>query len=265
MAVSLGYSGLLNSAFPRIGQYEASTGRRINKQVVQGLLQADLDKAKQFAMAEDTRNRQMGLEQQRIDIMKQQQTDAQFANKMAGYGQLAQLPIAYGAAKQAGFIPKGFDITSPSTWGGSSAPPAVAGGTSTAPLLANTAQGAIGAAGTTAGAQVPLMMQAAQNAAPVAPSLTAGLSGIEYGGGLGASSAAGEGLLGMLGAVALPAGIGALGMGLLSKPVAKMLGTHEKTTKDVMSIGGGAAVGFAVGGPIGGIIGGALGALGSIF
>lgn len=264
MAVTPGYSGLLNAAFPRISQYEASTGRRIRPQVVQGLLQADLDKAKQFAMEENIRNQQLSMQQQQLDIQKQQVADQNRAAMVGGAGQLAQLPLAYSAGKNLGWwgTPKPGVVQSTNA-----VPYANATTTSPALLSQGTAQGAVGAAGTTAGAQVPLM--AAQNTASTGAVSYGSVAG-EMGAGLGTASTAGASV--GLGAVLAPAGAGLLGGSLLGPTLNKILPGGGKTGRVVGGVAGGAAAGAAMGSIVPGIgtlvgaaIGGLVGGISELF
>ena len=163
MAVTPGYSGLLNAAFPRIGQYEAATGRRIRAPFIQGLLQADLDKAKQFAMEQDVRNRQLELQQQQMDIQNQQIAAQNKAGLIGGIGQLTQLPLAYMATKNLlGLGSKGAGAQA---------------------AVAHTAAAGLPAQAAAVGA--PMAGAAPYSAAP----LTYGAAG-DFGGGLGAASTA---------------------------------------------------------------------------
>lgn len=82
--------------------------------------------------------------------------------------------------------------------------------------------------------------------------------------GVGTAAGVGGGAEIGLGSVAYPA-LAATAGHMLGKPVSKALGTHEKTTSDVMGTAAGAgmgaylAAGTAVGGPVGALIGGVIG------
>lgn len=104
MAVTPGYSGLLNSAYPQLTQYETARRRRPSAQMVQGLLGADLYGAKQLAMRQASLDKELSMRQQQVDIQKQAQSDAKMAGMVSGVGQLAQLPMAYGIAKSTGLL-----------------------------------------------------------------------------------------------------------------------------------------------------------------
>lgn len=181
--------------------------------------------------------RQQGLldeQRRRFDL---QRKDQEMAGKVAGVGQLAQLPIAYGAAKSMGWI----------------------GG-------AGTAQGAVAPA-----AASPLGAQGLASAAypgiaggTAAPGAVGGMSAVG-----GAESA---GLLSTAAPLAAAGGAGLLGGALLGPTLDKILPGGGKTGKAVGGAAGGALAGAAagsivpgVGTVVGGLIGGAIGAISSLF
>lgn len=242
------YLGLQKKFLPNLKQYEATTGRPVSDRAMQNYLYAALQTEADRKDTAYARERQFGLQQQSLDLQKQSIADTASANKISGVTQLAGLPfqgyLGYKAGEKAGL------------WGGTPTPPAATVGTS---------QGLIGGAGATT-AQAGL----------TAPGTFAGSTGYmgaatpamyapEMYGGVAATEGAGAGLLGTAGTVALPAAGGAFVGHTLGKPVSKLLGTHQKTTEDVMGVAGGAAMGFAVGGPVGAVIGGAIGFVSSLF
>jgi hypothetical protein len=240
MAYTPGYSGLLNAAMPRINQWSAARGRRVPSQIVQGLLQADLDKSKQFSMMENTRNKQLNMEQQRIDILKEQQEAQEMAGMVGGVGQIAQLPLAYGAGKSMGW------------WGGAK----------TAGTAGAGAQAAVAPAVASTGAQTAAYGVPMAGAAPYSatPALSYGVAG-EVGGGVAAESA---GLLGTLAPFAGPAAAGLLGGTLLADPLNKILPGGGKTGKAIGGAAGGAMAGAAMGSVVPGVgtlVGAGIGAL----
>jgi hypothetical protein len=255
MAYTPGYSGLLNAAMPRLNQWSVSKGRRVPSQIVQGLLQADLDKSKQFSMMENTRNKQLNMEQQRIDILKEQQEAQEMAGMVGGVGQIAQLPLAYGAGKSMGW------------WGGAK----------TAGTAGAGAQAAVAPAVASTGAQTAAYGVPMAGAAPYSatPALSYGVAG-EVGGGVGATSAGSAGstgLLGTAGPYAGPAGAGLLG-GMAGHYLADKISPigGEKEKRIGGSIVGGAAAGAymgsvvpGVGTLVGGVIGGIVGGISSLF
>lgn len=281
MAYQPGYSGLLNAAMPKIGQYEAATGRRINKQFIQGLLAADLEKSKQLAMQDYWRQREMNIAQQRTDIMQQQANAQRRAEQVSGYGQIAQLPIAYQAGKKAltdaGIIssaPQAPAATGTTTTGlvaptTATAPAAYSGSYGGPSLLsggtAGTAQGAIGAAGTTAGAQTVPMAAAPAYSGAGTGGVTYGSVAGEMGGGLGAGAGADMGMGVGMGTTGLAGAGGALAGKTVGHYIAKPLGVNEKSAERYGAIAGGAAMGFAAAGPIGAVVGGAIGFVSSLF
>jgi hypothetical protein len=248
MAGTPGYSGLLQNVYPQLNQWSVARGRRPSQQMVRGLLGADAFKAKQLAMQEYATNQRIGIEQQRTNILQDQADAQKTAGMVGGVGQLAMLPLAYGAAKSSGMLPQGFQLTSPSTWGGG-------GG-------ANTAQGLVGAGGATGGATTQLAPSAFQGAG----------TGMAEGAGFTLGSEAGGGLLSTAAPYAGVAGAGLLGGSMLGPTLDKILPGGGKTGKVVGGAAGGALAGAAIGsvlpGPgtlVGGAIGGIIGGISSLF
>jgi len=238
MAITPGYSGLLQNVYPQLNQWSVAKGRRPSQQMVRGLLGADAFKAKQIAMAEADRQSRLQIEQQRTNILQDQANAAKTAGIVGGVGQIAQLPLAYGAAKSLGWV----------------------GG---APNPSSTAQGLVGAVGTTGGAQlgnsaVPGIGQATLGkVGPTSPNV----------GGVG-----GEGLWSAAAPYAAPAGAGLLGGQVLGSTLDKVLPGGGKFGKFVGGAAGGAVAGAAAGsivpGPgtlVGGAIGGIIGGISSLF
>ena len=253
-------SGLLNDFYRRQGQRRAVTGLPASYQETRGLLDPmlayDAQKAEEAGRVAERKSEF----NQRLKMEKQGQT-------AAGIGQVAKLPLAYGAAKSAGIIPKSFELLKPSTWGGTPAASTGAlGTTGSTGLISSTAQGAIAptVGGTTAqgmvlgGAAYPGVAGGTATAGAVGPT--------------SAAAAEGAGLLGTLAPFAGPAAGGLLGGALLGKQLDKILPGGGKTGAAVGGAAGGAIAGAAIGSVvpgvgtlIGGLVGGALGALGSLF
>ena len=229
---------LLDDFYRRANQRRLATGFGLTQQESGGAIDAGL------GLQRDLANRSMQYDLQNRDLMlrEQAQRDTANAQRMGGYAQLAMLPLAYGAAKHTGLIPPGFQLTSPSTWGG------------------GTAQGSLlGGAGGAGG------MEATQLAGPAG-------TGLAEGAGQAGVMSSTPGLLGVAGGTAFPSLLGAVGGGLVGRGLSGPLGTHKKSTGAVGSIVGGAAAGAYVGsgaGPwgtaIGGIIGGLVGGISSLF
>lgn len=249
----MAYTNLLGDYYRHANQRRVATGFGLTSQESAGALDAALAndlQLKREAQSYELNNRNLLLRE------KEQQNAANAA-RTSGYGQLAMLPLAYGAAKSAGMLPKGFQLTSPSTWGGTTAPATTAPnlmGTTTAqgavaPVAATTAQGTVAAGeGMAAGGA-----GAASNVAAAAPTTSVGL-------------------LGSAGTVALPAAAGAVGGNLLGNAIGRATGMHPKTAGAVGGIVGGAAAGAyagsvypGVGTLVGGVIGGIVGGISSLF
>jgi hypothetical protein len=264
-------SGLLNDFFRRQNQRRAGTGLPTSYQEQRGLLDPMLAYEAQRETEAGRRRDAMSLEQQRIDIAKEAQSTNKLTGVIGGVGQLAMLPLAYGAGKNMGW------------WGGSTAPPTVAPATTpnlmfAPPAGAATAQGAVGATGTVGGAQ-----QLAGAAYPGIAGGTATPAAVGPMSAVGAGETAGTGLLGTTGTVAGPAGLaGTAGSylgGALGEAVARRTGMHEKSAGDVGAVGGGVVAGAVAGamagatstswsGPgaiIGGVIGGIIGGISRLF
>jgi hypothetical protein len=202
------------------------------------------------------RNRQLSLQEQA-------QKDAASAANVSGIASIGQLGLeGYLGYKYLTKAPSALEIAQANYLKGLTP--------STTPVVNMTGAGVgsgglLPASGAGVGSGVPLM--SAANAAPTAPSLTAGLSGAEYGGGVGAAS---EGSIFSAATPYLaPVGAGILGGKLLGPTLDKILPGGGKAGKAIGGAAGGAAtgaaigsiipgVGTAVGGVVGGIIGGGI-------
>lgn len=253
-------SNLLGDIYRRQSQRRALTGLPSSYQETRGLYDAALDydarKAADAARLEEQRSQFNAS----LDLQKRAQKGQELASVVGGVGQFAQLPIAYGAAKNMGLLPKGFQLTSPSTWGGGSAPN----------LLGAT--GATGAVTTAQGAVAPVAAVPAQSAAFTGATGTAGFGAAEGSGAAGVLGAESGGLLSTVAPYAGPVGAGLLGGSLLGPTLDKILPGGGRAGKAVGGAAGGAMAGAAMGSVVpgvgtlvGGLIGGALGALGSLF
>ena len=225
------YLGLQKKFLPNLRQYEATTGRQISDKAMQSYLYAAL----QTEADRRDRERSFGLQERSLAMQDRAYKDQASAATIKGITDIAGLPIqgylGYKALQSAGVIGKGAATN--------------AGVQTMLPGAATAGTAQAGTDGLLGGA---------------APAATAA----ETAAFMGAESA-GTGFLGTIAPALLPGAAGA-GLGkLIGDPIAKALGTHPKTTRDVLSVGTGAATGFAIGGPIGGLIGGAIGFISSLF
>ncbi len=223
-------SNLLGDFWRGYRQRRIGSGMPLSQNEIGGLLGPML--------ANDARKaREQGLldeQRRRFDLQRE---DQQMAGKVAGVGQLAQLPIAYGAAKSMGWL------------GGGAA----------------TAQGAVApAAASTLGAQ--------GLASAAYPGIAGGTAAPGAVGGMSAVGAGSPGLLATAAPFAAAGGAGLLGGALLGPTLDKILPGGGKTGKAVGGAAGGAIAGAAagsivpgVGTVVGGLIGGAIGAISSLF
>lgn len=138
MPYTPGTSGLLGKLlYQGLPQWEATTGRTPTTGMVQGLLGADLQGAKQQAMEQNYRDRQLAMQER---LLRLQEEAAHKRNKFARFGQamqIAQLPFAaLGAAGAGKTMLGGLGLL-----GGSTPSPAFGGGYNmgTAQLSAPTA------------------------------------------------------------------------------------------------------------------------------
>ena len=229
-------------------QRRLATGTSLTQNEMSGLLRPALDTEAAMAEAAARREQQQGQFNQQMDLRKSEVANQRMAGMVGGVTQMAMLPMAYGAAKNMGWI------------GGSTAP-AAAGA-----LTSSTAQGAVGAAGVGTGAQGALAGAADPGLAggTAAPGVVGPMSAVE--------GAGGAGLLGAAGSAALPATAGVVGGNLLGQGIARMTGMHQKTAGQVGGVIGGAAAGAAygsvvpgVGTMVGGVVGGIIGGISSLF
>lgn len=245
-------SGLLSDFWTRYNQRRSTTGRGLTPSEMAGFLEPMLAYDAQKAIAAGERERLQSNWEREFALRQHAQEQADRAATISGIGNLAQL----GGSMYLGN--KYLNLLGPAK---------------TAPLPApaqSLASAGVANAGSVVGGAAnnmlyPAMLPGQGVPAAAGGSLTAGVSGAEWGSGLTAAGAGEAGLLSTAGAVALPAVVGSMGGSLLSKPISKLLDTGPETTRKVMGVAGGAAVGFAVGGPIGGFIGAAIGGLSSLF
>lgn len=254
MAIS---QGLIDTYWRRYNQRKALTGFGPSYQETRGALDPIMEAAANRDIGEARVRSDTEARNRSLSLQEQAQKDAAKAATISGVtqmgGTLGGGYLAYKALTKPDLAGEAIakylsGAKAPSM--AAAAPAAVSAGAGSAGILSS--------AGVGSGAAPPLM--AAMNPATAAAPFSYGAVGGEMGAGLGAGAAV-PGLLSAAGPAALAAGAGQL----LGKPVSKLLGTHEKTTGDVMSIGGAAATGFAIAGPAGGLIGAALGGLASLF
>lgn len=188
------------------------------------------------------RERQLDIEEQRVDLLKDQQDAAEGAAKVQGVAEIGST-LALGAmvlkdTSLGGRLGLGTKAAVPSTAktvGAKGAAPAMGGG----------------------GAAASLVHPELQTASTAAPS--AAFSGFD------ASTGAVSGSAGVGGATGLTAGTaaGAGGVGIAAGFVGATIG--EKVAGDKGAVAGGlaagAGAGFMVGGPVGAVIGGVIGGL----
>ena len=283
-------SGLMGDFFRRSAQQRALTGLPTSYQEQRGLLDPmlayDAQKTQQAGLLA---NQQAQFDRQ-MSLQEKARRDQQVAGMVGGVGQLAMLPLAYGAAKNLGWIGGKTAVTAPAAapvtdasitaaGGAFNAPNAAAAGYGlqapgyTAPVL-STAQGSVtpGLLGGTT-AQGAAIGAGGGSAAYTGATGTAAYGSAEGAGTASVLGAEGGGLLSTVGTYAPPVAAGLLGGNLGSKLAMKYSpigGQREKTIGG--GILGGAAAGAAagsffpgVGTLVGGVVGGILGGLGSLF
>ena len=253
-------SNLLNDFWRSYRQKRIGTGQPLSQSEMGGLLgpmlEFDARKAQEIGQRQQ---RQAELDRQ-FSLQEQAQKDQRSAAIVGGVGQIAQLPMAYGAAKSTGMIPKSFELLKPGTWGGVTPPttpmvsptaPTTQGtnlmGGDSSPTAAGgaTAMGQVGAAGPLGGAQLSGAAYPGIAGGTAVPGAVGEMSAAGAG---AAAETAGAGLLGTASGAALPAAVGSFAGRMLGKPISKALGTHEKTTTDVAGVLAGAAAGAVAGG-----------------
>ncbi len=213
---------------PRITQWESVTGRKVPPSLIRQWLEAELS----VEAGKAIQSRALDIQQEGLELQREQIESAAGAAKIAGIGELA-----VGGAALAPAIGKGLKtigtqlgITGGATAAGAATlPVTIPGGAVVDPLLLNLPTPAISA--TTAGAATTTATTTAGTALTLPTAIGAGAIG------------AGAGFLGRL-----ITGAGEEG--------------HrggERITSAGIGAGGGALGGFLVGGPIGAVIGGIVG------
>ena len=94
-------------------QRRLATGTSLTQNEMGGLLRPTLDTEAAMAEAAARREQQQGQFNQQMDLRKNEVANQRLAGMVGGVGQMAMLPLAYGAGKSMG-------------WWGSNAPPAAA-------------------------------------------------------------------------------------------------------------------------------------------
>jgi hypothetical protein len=232
---------LVESIMPQIQQYEATTGRKISRSMMDSLFRKQLE-----VMAEkDTQTRALDLQQQQINSQDLAAKNAASAAKTSGIVQ---------SVSTAGTLGLGYKYLSQNQ-------PAPAVGTT--PAVAPTSAPAVGGQAALTGSTPAVGGQSAM----VGVSAPESVAGSGMGEGLAGTFGEGYGAAGSgigVGTFAYPAA-GAAVAHALGTPLAKVLNTHPKTTADVAgtsagaAIGGAMAAGTTVGGPVGAVIGGVVG------
>lgn len=116
---------LVDKILPKIQQYEATTGRKVSRSMMDSLFREELD-----VMANrDAQNRSLDMQQQNLDLAKQSAADTKSANKVSGI---------VGAVSTAGNLALGYKyVTGPKT-----ATPAAVPAATTTPAVGTTTIGA---------------------------------------------------------------------------------------------------------------------------
>jgi hypothetical protein len=274
-------SNLMGDFWRGYRQRRLATGQSLSQNEMSGLLSPTLDMNRKMEDDAARREQQQSQFNQQMNLQKDAAANQRMAGMVGGVGQLAQLPLAYGAGKSLGWWGGGtgeagggygtqnlinsvnpYRSMSTTTVSG---PSNLMGGTAPA-----TAQQAVGAAGTLGGAQAASVGVPMANAAPYAASapLTYGSVAGEAGSGLGAAGGI------TAGSIAAPVGAGLLGGQLgssLAMKYSPIGGDREKKIGGgiVGGAAGGAAAGTAVmpgpGTAVGGVIGGIIGGISSLF
>lgn len=216
-----------------IAQYEATTGRRISKQALQGLIEGELAGERALGRqnaALELQNRQVALQERRAE-------EEASAAKTQGAVQLGST-AAYLAGTETGKKAIGGVVKGVKGLFSEEATPAVSniveGQLGTLPETAGTAIGSAGEATTAVGAAPAAVEEGA--AAAISEGTTPTATG-----------AAGSSTLGLLGTT--------VGIGLAGYTGAQLLGANE----EISYATGGAAAGWYAGGPVGAIVGGVIG------
>ncbi len=293
MATGYAYdAGLVNRILPRLNQYEATTGRRMTPAMLDALYRAEMagevDKAKQSAVLD----RQQTQRDQDLALQREKLDKESKAATIGGISDLATTAVMGYLGYKALTKPAVTTITLTNT-GASAVPaysatsaPSVGTAAETTPWLSGSSgvnYGNVAGSGSAVGASAGSGAGAGGAQAAYGGSVATGQGALVAGEGSTASMAAydaavaegaaegvgstagtsaGGASAGMVAYPALAASVGHA----LGRPVSKALGTHEKTTSDVMATGGGAIAGFyvgaesgSVGGPVGAVIGGVIG------
>ena len=282
-------SGLLGDFYRRKAQQRALTGLPTSYQEQRGLLDPMLAYNAQREQQAGLLANQASQFDRQMSLQEKVRRDQATAGMVGGVGQLAMLPLAYGAGKSMGWWGGKAAVTAPTVAPVTDASITAAGGAFNAPTAAaagyglqtpgytapglNTAQGSLtaGAAGTTA--QGGLL---GTSPAYTGATGTAAYGSAEGAGTAGVLGAEGGGLLGTAGTVAGPAALGA-GAGMWG--MGKLMGVGgpghqggEVHTANILGgIAGGAMAGAAAtswsgpGAIIGGVIGGIIGGISSLF
>jgi len=234
--------GLIDSYWRKYNQRRALTGLPSSYQETRGSLDPMLEQAYRTDIEAQQRAQALQNQNRQINIQEDAARNANRAANISGIANLGQLGVTgYLGNKYLGIMGRGATPSAPAT---------AAGVGSTGILQAGVGSGS-----------PPLA--SAINPATGVPSVTQGLSGIQYGSGFGAPAT--EGLLSGAASSVAPSALGSIGGDILGRGIARATGMHQKTAGDVGGVLGGAGVGFAVGGPAGAVVGAGLGLLKSLF
>ena len=264
-------SQVIDRIMPKLKQWEATTGRRITPAMLESMMRAELGVEADRAQENAYRAKGLQLEEQKIK-------DAKSAAKASSLVQIPTTAANLWLTNKALNRPSETAELIKAMKGTGTATPTTA---ATAPAIdlgsvpALTKPGALVAPGTNLGGQTLLAgggggaVEVGGQAALATGTTEAGTmaaydasvaAGAAEGVGSTAGTTAGTGILETVSSFAGPAALVLAGRPV-GKMISKALGTHEKTTTDIVETAGYAGAGFLVAGPVGAVVGGVMGAV----